>query len=273
VDPAEFFDALALVPNWRTATFNDMEMKPQKSGFHFSGHAAVFDEEAELGVIPGVGRVTESVQRGAFRKVLQQDANIPFTLEHDETRVFATTRSKRLKLAEDTKGLAVDADLPDTSLARDLFALVESDVVNGMSFGFVAGQNFKVEQRSDGRHRTLVGFKKLLDVTATWNPTYRSAEAQFRSLTMQYVDSPESLQQLLMGAYPQLQEQGIDTAGTHEEETPADIATPPDGAEAGVVEGELSGVVEQRTASLSVAARRRRLSLYLLTHGGVTHEA
>jgi phage head maturation protease len=115
VNPEQFFDALALVPNWRTATFDDMEMKPQKSGFRFRGHAAVFDEEAELGVIPGIGRVTESVQRGAFRKVLQQDANIPFTLEHDETRVFATTRSKRLKLAEDTKGLAVDADLPDTA--------------------------------------------------------------------------------------------------------------------------------------------------------------
>jgi HK97 family phage prohead protease len=63
--------------------------------------------------------------------VLQHDANIPFTLEHDENRVLATTRSKRLKLAEDTKGLAVEADLPDTTLARDLHALVEADVVDG----------------------------------------------------------------------------------------------------------------------------------------------
>jgi HK97 family phage prohead protease len=153
VEPAAFFEALALVPNWRTATFNDMEMKPQKSGFRFSGHAAVFDEEAELGDIPGVGRVTESVARGAFRKVLQRDANIPFTLEHDENRVLATTRSKRLKLAEDTKGLAVEADLPDTTLSRDLHALVEADVVEGMSFGFVTGypQNHRIERRSNGR--------------------------------------------------------------------------------------------------------------------------
>jgi HK97 family phage prohead protease len=269
VNPEQYFEALALVPNWRTATFDDMEMKPQKSGFRFRGHAAVFGEEAELGFIPRIGRVTESVQRGAFRKVLQQDANIPFTLEHDETRVFATTRSKRLKLAEDTKGLAVDADLPDTSLARDLHALVESDVIRGMSFGFVAGprENFKVEQRSDGRHRLLVGFKKLLDVTATWNPTYRGAEAQFRSMTMTYADSPESLQQLLMGAYPQLQEQGNDLDG-NEDEAPDNDVPALDGEQEHEVESDGSGVVEQRTRS--VAARRRALSLYLIEHGDIT---
>src|SRR5205807_5944358 len=141
----------------------------------------VFDEEAVIDEIPGIGRLTESVQRGAFRKVLQQPANIPFTLEHDPKMVYATTRSKRLKLSEDTKGLAVDADLPDTSMSRDLFAMVEADVVSGMSFGFVTGprSNHQVEQRTNGCHRRLLGFKKLLDVCATWDPTYPSAEAQF----------------------------------------------------------------------------------------------
>lgn len=270
MDPAAYFDALALVPNWRTATFNDMEMKPQGRGFHFAGHAAVFDEEAELGDIPGIGRVTESVARGAFRKVLQFDANIPFTLEHDENRVLATTRSKRLKLNEDTKGLAVEADLPDTSLARDLQALVEANVVTGMSFGFVTGSpdNHRVERRSTGRHRTLLGFKSLLDVCATWNPTYRGAEAQFRSLTTQYLDSPESLQQLLLGAYPQLSEQGNGLTGVGDENETGDGL--PDGAELEPVEGDASGVADPQFRS--VAARKRALSLYLLTHGGITDE-
>lgn len=267
MDPASYFDALALVPNWRTATFNDMEMKPQGGGFRFQGHAAVFDEEAELGNIPGIGRVTESVARGAFRKVLQHDANVPFTLEHDENRVLATTRSKRLKLAEDTKGLAVEADLPDTSLARDLHALVQADVVTGMSFGFVTGppENHRVEKRSTGRHRTLLGFKKLLDVCATWNPTYRGAEAQFRSLTMQYVDSPESLQQLLLGAYPQLWEQGNELEGIGTDGT-VTSQEPSDGTDSQLVEGVESGVTVPQFRS--VAARKRALSLYLLTHGG-----
>lgn len=268
MDPERFFEALAAVPNFRSATFNDLEMTTQGSGFRFRGHAAVFDEEALLDEIPGIGRLTESIQRGAFRKVLQRDDNIPFTLEHDEKRVFATTRSGRLRLSEDAKGLAVDADLPDTSLARDLHALVESDVIRGMSFGFVVGdpRNQKVERRSGGQHRILTGFKKLLDVCATWNPTYRSAEAQFRSLTMQYADSPESLQQILMGAYPQLQAQGDDKPdGTDEEPPPADDTETPDGEPQDDGERDVVGAAEHR----SVAARRRALSFYILNTGGV----
>lgn len=267
----KFFDALAVVPNWRTATFNDLEMKAEGRGFRFRGHAAVFDEEAEIDNIPGVGTLTESIQRGAFRKVLQEPANVPFTLEHDATKVFATTKSKRLKLAEDAKGLSVDADLPDTSMARDLQALVDGDVVTGMSFGFVLGPttNQRIERRSNGHHRRLLGFKKLLDVCATWDPTYPSAEAQFRSASMTYVDSAESLQQLLMGAYPQLQGQGNETVDTEQETTPDDDETPPDGTEDVVVDGDGSGVAETRTQR-SVAARKRALSMYLIEHGDVT---
>jgi HK97 family phage prohead protease len=262
-----FFDALAAVPNFRSAAFTDLEMKPQKKGFKFRGHAAVFDEEAVIDEIPGLGVLTESVQRGAFRKVLQQPANIPFTLEHDPKMVYATTKSGRLKLAEDTKGLAVDADLPDTSLARDLQALVEADVVTGMSFGFVTGPrtNHRIETRSNGRHRVLTGFKKLLDVCATWDPTYPSAEAQFRSQAMLYVNSPEDWQHLLMGAYPQLQEQGQPAEGTDEEATPADEPETPDGEPADGGEGDESRVVEQR----SIAARKRALSLYLINTGEI----
>jgi HK97 family phage prohead protease len=260
-----FFDALAAVPNFRTAAFTDLEMKPQSKGFKFRGHAAVFDEEAVIDEIPGLGVLTESVQRGAFRKVLQQNANIPFTLEHDPKMVYATTKSGRLHLAEDTKGLAVDADLPDTSLSRDLQALVEADIVTGMSFGFVTGtrDNHRIEQRSNGRHRILTGFKKLLDVCATWDPTYPSAEAQFRSQAMLYVNSPNDWQQLLMGAYPQLQDSGRSDEGTDEDATPADEPDAPDGDEPAVVEGDDSRVAEHR----SVAARKRALSLYLINAG------
>lgn len=249
-----FFDALAGIPNLRSAALSDMEMSESNSGFRFRGHAAVFDEVATLGDVPGIGQVTEEIKRGAFRKVLQQSANIPLTLEHDPHKVLATTSSKRLTLQEDTKGLAVEANLPNTSLARDLYELVQSDVVRGMSFGFVTGpqstKNWTVERRSNGMHRVISGFKKLLDVCATWDPTYPSATAQFRSLAMQYADSPELLQQVLMGANPQLG----DGAELEEEDT----------VEASAEHDSADGVAEHR----SVAARKRELTFYLLTNGG-----
>ena len=264
----EFWAGLALVPNLRAAHLNDMEMVETESGFRYRGHAAVFDEVATLSELPGIGLATEEIKRGAFRKVLQQPTNIPLTLEHDPTRVLATTRSGRLKLAEDAKGLAVDADLPDTSLARDLKALVDADVVKGMSFGFVTGPestgNWTVSRRSGGVHRTITGFKRLLDVCATWDPTYVSATAQFRSLAVKYADSPELLQQILLGATAQL-EDGAEL----EEEAEAPEGEAPAGELEHAGEETATGVAEHR----SVAARKRALSFIVLTTGGIDDHA
>jgi phage head maturation protease len=52
-----------------------------------------------------------------------------------------------------------------------------------MSFGFVAGAgNSKVEQRGGKPHRSLTGFKRLLDVSPTWDPAYTGTSAELRSL-------------------------------------------------------------------------------------------
>jgi HK97 family phage prohead protease len=264
MDADAFFDALAAVPNFRTAAFSDLEMVPRGKGFRFQGHAAVFDEPALIDTIPGIGKLTEEVRSGSFRTVLALGANVPLTLEHDPKVVYATTRSGRLKLTEDTKGLAVDANLPDTSAVRDLKANVDADIVRGMSFGFVAGAgNQQIERRPSGRHRILTGFKKLLDVCATWDPTYPSAEAQFRSMTMTLADSAESVQQLLMGAYPQLQAQGTEEEGTEETDPPAD-EPPPDGEPPDDGTSDDAGAAEQR----SVTAAQRRLQLLIYELGG-----
>jgi HK97 family phage prohead protease len=135
---------------------------------------------------------------------------VPMLYEHQiGLPLLASTRSGTLRLDEDAKGLAVSADVADTSLGRDLRVLANRGDIDAMSYGFVAGRgNSRVEFRSGKPHRTLIGFKHLTDVSPTWDPVFASAEGQFRSLAMQYVDSPESLQQLHAGVYPQLVEQG-----------------------------------------------------------------
>lgn len=263
IDITAFWEGLAAVPNLRSAQFTDVEMVEEGKGFRYRGHAAVFDEVATLTEIPGIGTATEEIKRGAFRKVLAQPRNIPLTLEHDRDKVLATTGSRTLRLSEDAKGLAVDATLPDTSLARDLKALVDADVVKGMSFGFVAGPqstgNWTVERRSNGIHRVLSGFKRLLDVCATWDPTYPSATAQFRSLAVQYADDPALLQQILLGAHPAQLEDGAE----EEEAATTGSELEPDSA--------ATGAAEHRNRS--VAARRRALSLIVLETGGIDDHA
>jgi hypothetical protein len=83
-------------------------------------------------------------------------------------------------------------------------------------------------------------------------------------LTVQYADSPESLQQLLLGAYPQLQGQGGDPVDTTEEEAPAEVSEPES------EDQSAAGATEQRNRS--IAARKRSLQLLVLTTGGITDE-
>ena len=196
----DFFEALDRVPNTRAARFDQLEVSEWTQGFRFEGHAAVFNEVADL------GDFTESVERGAFRKALASGDNVPMLYHHNDTLpLLASTAGGTLVLEEDPRGLKVTADVADTSLGRDLRVLVDRGDVRGMSYGFIAGKgNSRIEQRRGKPHRTLIGFKALLDVSPTWEPAFRSAEGQFRSLAATYASSPATLEQLVAGAYPQL---------------------------------------------------------------------
>jgi len=259
-----FFDALDDVPNLRSTQFTDVEMVEQGNSFKFDGIAA------PTGVTADLGDFTEDYQKGAFRRFLAScKDNIPFLHEHNPRDLMATTRSGRLKLTEDNQGLRVAADVVKTDLSERIKALVDSGDIGGMSIGMVVGSgNAKVSNRSGHPHRHIINFKRLLDVCTTFDPAYASTEAQFRSMAMQYADSPESMQQLLTGAYPQLQGQGIESGDTNEEEAPADDTEAPDGEQPDVGEGDDAGAAEQR----SVAARRRALSFLLLNTGDINHE-
>jgi HK97 family phage prohead protease len=255
-----FFDALAEIPNLRSVAFSDVEMSTTKSGYKFDGIAA------PTGIAADLGEFTEEYERGSFRKFLAACSdNIPFLHEHNPRDLLATTKSGRLKLSEDGPGLRARADVVKTDLSERIKALVDSGDIGGMSIGMIVGKGNAAMSFRNGRpHRAIQNFRKILDVCTTFDPAYVTTEAQFRSMTMQFADSPASLQQLLMGAYPQLGEQGSDTDDTPEP-APDDTPDAPDGDETDVVEGEESRVTEQR----SVAARRRALTLMTLTTGEI----
>lgn len=87
----------------------------------------------------------ERVQRGAF----DLSGNIPMILRHDMRALVANTKSGLLKLVEDERSLSYEVTLPDTSVARDARALVESGVLTEMSFGFIAlSDAWKGDERS-----------------------------------------------------------------------------------------------------------------------------
>jgi len=151
-------------------------------GRRLEGYAATFGAEAKI------GNFIETIAPGAFAASLAERADILALVDHDPGRVLARTRSKTLRLAEDSRGLAFDLDLPATTAGNDVLALAERGDLGGMSFAFT----IKNEQW-DKERRTLeaVDLHEVSVVSAwpAYDGTIVQARAQIRGGAAQ-LDAP-----------------------------------------------------------------------------------
>ena len=146
-------------------------LEVRAKGSHLEGYAATFDTEAKI------GRLRERIAGGAFAASLRTGGDILALLDHDPGKVLGRTRSTSLRLAEDSRGLAFELDLPDTQAGRDVRALAERGDLGGMSFGFLAkGDSWQ----GDLRTLTAVDLKEI-SVVSAW-PAYEGTSVALRSL-------------------------------------------------------------------------------------------
>lgn len=162
-------------PVTRGYALDKVECRNREDGrLIFRGHAAVFD-----GLSEDLGGFREQIKRGAFRKVLDDSADVRLLWNHDPNLLLARTTSGTMELSEDPKGLSVYAEMAPTSYARDLHVLLERRDITQMSFGF------KVDQDSwandDGQIvRTIHSLSDLIDVSAVVFPAYPQTDAATR---------------------------------------------------------------------------------------------
>ena len=161
----------------RRITSNDFELRadPQGNGMSFTGYAAVFNSPSEP--LP----FTERIAPGAFARSLKSKNNVRMYMNHDSNMLLATTRAKTLRLSEDSKGLLVDASLPDTTIGRDLSVLMQRGDVNSMSFGFTVPSGGDMWS-DDGQSRELRQIKLFEVSVVTGFPAYTATTATVRSL-------------------------------------------------------------------------------------------
>lgn len=121
-------------------------------GRRLEGYAAVF------GVETRITDFDEVILPGAFTETLRERRDVLALADHDPKAVLARTRSGTLRLSEDTRGLAFDLDVPDTTAGRDVLALAERGDVGGASFGFTVAKGGErwVEDRRELRAVNLV---------------------------------------------------------------------------------------------------------------------
>lgn len=143
----------------------------------FEGHAIVFDEWSD-----DLGGFREKVAPEAVDRVLGEGQDVRFLQNHDSNLLLGRTASGTLELAKDGTGLAVRAELPDTSYANDLTVLMERGDISQMSFGFetVADDWVRASETEDGlAERTLLDLD-LFDVSVVTFPAYPQTDAAVR---------------------------------------------------------------------------------------------
>lgn len=145
-------------------------LEVRAAGRRLEGYAATFGTEAQF------GELVEVIAPGAFAEALAGD--VLALLDHDATRVLGRTRSKTLRLSEDSRGLAFSLDLPDTQPGRDVQALAERGDLGGMSFGFTVPPG---GDQWNGMRRTLIRVALAeISVVSAW-PAYPDTTLALRS--------------------------------------------------------------------------------------------
>jgi HK97 family phage prohead protease len=83
-----------------------------------------------------LGDYTEVIRAGAFARSLAAGADVPFKVNHDGI-TLARTKSGTMRLAEDSTGLHVEADLdPASPAVQTLRSAMERGDLDEMSFAF-----------------------------------------------------------------------------------------------------------------------------------------
>lgn len=162
----------------RRAFVTGLEIETREDGKRrLRGHAAVFNQLSE-----DLGGFREQITPGAFVEAIEKD-DVRLLINHDGLPL-ARNRSGTLRLAEDARGLAIEADLDesDPDVQRLLPKLARGDV-SQMSFGFSvkpAGQDWA----KDDEGRTVRTLKKLrlFDVSVVTYPAYPQTDVAVREL-------------------------------------------------------------------------------------------
>jgi len=153
-----------------------VELRGEASAPLLRGHAAVFNQLSQ-----DLGGFREQIAPGAFSNALKDDVRL--LINHDGLPL-ARTASNTLRLAEDGRGLLIEAELDaeDPDVRRLLPKMKRGDV-NQMSFGFSVkpgGQDWAKDD--EGRVVRTLKAVRLFDVSVVTFPAYTATDVAVRSL-------------------------------------------------------------------------------------------
>lgn len=105
-------------------------------------------------------------------------------VNHDTTLILGRQSNGTVRVSVADGGLAYEIDLPDTSYAADLKAVIARGDLNQMSFGVFPGK-FTLSKAEDGRQVvTHTSVNDLFDISPVSLPAFEGTSAALHSLSI-----------------------------------------------------------------------------------------
>ena len=119
----------------------------------------------------------ERIKAGVFRNALKKNDNVLVLLNHDETRVLASTKDGNAVLTEDNIGLRAEITITD----KEVVQKAREGKLSGWSFGFIANDD-EITTEGNDEIRTVTDME-LLEVSIlddTKAPAYYGTSIETR---------------------------------------------------------------------------------------------
>lgn len=105
----------------------------------------------------------DMIMPGAYSKTIKENKRIKHLYQHDVTQPLSSVRGGTLKLWEDSKGLAFESEISNTSWGRDVITLYDDGVINEHSVGIVV-----LKKNKKSGYREITEVKMFEGSTVTW---------------------------------------------------------------------------------------------------------
>lgn len=153
-----------------------MEFREEGEEKFFQGYAFVYETRTDI------GEFTEEIARGAADDVMSNDVRALFN--HDPNIVLGRTKSGTLKIQSDQRGLMyqIKFNPNDTDHVNLRERILRGDVSES-SFAFRKKED-KWEMRDGRKHRTVLKFQRLVDVSPVTYAAYNDATVAMRSMNL-----------------------------------------------------------------------------------------
>ena len=135
------------------------------------GYAVVFDSVTDLGYFK------EVIDRNALNGCDMSDVCMKYN-HSDELLIMARTRNNSLQLLVDERGLKFRAELIDTTQNRDLYKMIQAQLLTKCSFAFIVAEE---DMDYATNTRRILKIDKIFDVSVVDVPAYEATEVYARS--------------------------------------------------------------------------------------------